>query len=126
MRRNAQPKKDGIYSMGEVLITGILMAVLSDLPRATNPRLSLHNSILIYPPSTRAQAEWLQMRFCTLVLQGSACISSRFYLPSGQISNCFSQMGVIWAYLPGSGALTGDPGLGLRPHNSQGEPLQLR
>lgn len=54
------------------------------------------------------------------------CVSSRqLSLFGGQNSRWFSHPDVIWAPLPCSSALVGEPGMGLRLHAPVGEPFQL-
>ena len=65
----------------------------SSLTRGTSPRISLCDSSQLCPPCALNQGIWPQMKFCTLALEGTLCVS---YPPSGgQKTCCFSQPDVI-------------------------------
>ena len=80
MERRALPEKDGFFSMGDDWAQGYWWLTFHLSPRATNPRLSSHGSIPLFPPSTGAQGKWLQTKFCVLALYKCVCISSHLCL----------------------------------------------
>ena len=53
-------------------------------------------------------------------------VSGRLLSLPGRQNLLFPQPDIMWAPLPGSVLWAGEPSLGLWPHTSQGEPLQLR
>lgn len=58
------------------------------LSRAVNPRVSMHSSSPLHPPSARAQVWWLQTKFNILALKGGACVFRHLLLPD-RISGSF-------------------------------------
>lgn len=97
---------------------------ISSILRATNARPSECNfcplcSCSIFPPG--AHDEWLWMKYYALALYAGACVSSQFL-----DRNCFSQLDVMWAPLPGPSVLGWRAWRGFRLYASGRETPQLR
>ena len=60
--------------------------------RSTNPRLSIHGSNMLCPPSARGQHMWLQTKFCALAFEEGVWISSLLSLFERNCAAFHSQM----------------------------------
>ena len=106
---------------------GVGSCPLSSLLKATNSSLSSHDSSLLCPPSTRAQSEWLQTRFCVLALEeGTLSPADSRHSLAERIPLVFTAR-----YYEGTFSWLRCPGMGVQhgvetPSLLRCEPLQLR
>lgn len=85
------------------------------------PSLSLGDSNLLHPPSTRAQGEWLRTRFVHWAFEKVPVSLADSHLSLADRFNNFHSHMLYGHLFPAVTLWLGEPRLGLRPHAFRGD-----